>query len=255
MGPPDQLAGSRTGVYVGISSYDYSRLQMADPQYLDAYAGTGNAHSVAANRLSYTFDLRGPSVAIDTACSSSLVAVHLALQSLRSGEIDLAFAGGVNLLLRPELSITFSQARMMAADGRCKTFDAAADGYVRSEGGGIVLLKRLDDALRDGDPVLAVLHGSAVNQDGRSNGLTAPNGLAQQAVIRQALRDAGITAAEVDYVEAHGTGTPLGDPIEVHSLRAVLEEGNDAERRALGRGARRRRRSGREGVNAESRGS
>ncbi len=221
---PSQLAGSRTGVFVGISSYDYSRLQMSDPSYLDAYAGTGNAHSVAANRLSYTFDLRGPSVAVDTACSSSLVAVHMALQSLRSGESDLAFAAGVNLMLRPELSITFSQARMMAADGRCKTFDAAADGYVRGEGAGLVLLKRLEDARRDGDPVLAVIYGAAVNQDGRSNGLTAPNGLAQQAVIRQALQDAGISAAELTYVEAHGTGTPLGDPIEVHSLRAVLEE-------------------------------
>ena len=222
--PPSQLAGSRTGVFVGISGYDYSRLQMSDAQRIDAYAGTGNAHSVAANRLSYIFDFRGPSVAVDTACSSSLVSVHLALQSLRSGESDMALAGGVNLLLRPELTITFSQARMMAADGRCKTFDAAADGYVRGEGAGIVVLKRLDDALRDGDPVLAVLYGSAVNQDGRSNGLTAPNGHAQQAVIRQALQNAGVEAADLDYVEAHGTGTPLGDPIEVQSLRAVLEE-------------------------------
>src|SRR5690606_16764539 len=138
---PSQLAGSRTGVFVGISSYDYSRLQMSDPQHIDAYAGTGNAHSVAANRLSYILDLRGPSMAVDTACSSSLVSVHLAAQSLRSGESDLALAGGVNLLLGPELTITFSQARMMAADGRCKTFDAAADGYVRGEGAGIVVMK------------------------------------------------------------------------------------------------------------------
>ena len=220
---PQRLAGSRTGVFVGISSYDYSRLQFSDPAQIDAYAGTGNAHSVAANRLSYLLDLAGPSMAIDTACSSSLVAVHLAVQSLRSGESDMALAGGVNVMLTPELTITFSQARMMAADGRCKTFDARADGYVRGEGAGIVVLKRLADALRDGDNVLAVVRGSAVNQDGRSNGLTAPRGPAQQAVIRQALADAGVRPAQLSYVEAHGTGTPLGDPIEVQSLRAVLE--------------------------------
>jgi acyl transferase domain-containing protein len=167
---PDDLAGSRTGVFVGISSYDYSRLQFSSPYIVDAYAGTGNAHSVAANRLSYVLDLQGPSMAIDTACSSSLVAVHQAIRSLRSGETDMALAGGVNLLLSPELTIAFSQARMMAADGRCKTFDAQADGYVRGEGCGVVVLKRLSDALQDGDQVLAVLLGSAVNQDGRSNG-------------------------------------------------------------------------------------
>jgi amino acid adenylation domain-containing protein/thioester reductase-like protein len=221
--PPDTLAGSQTGVYVGISSYDYSRLQFAEPAHVDAYAGTGNAHSIAANRLSYLLDLRGPSMAIDTACSSSLVAVHLAMQSLRSGESDLALAGGVNLLLSPELTITFSQARMMAADGRCKSFDARADGYVRSEGCGVVVLKRLSDAQRDGDTILAVLRGSAVNQDGRSNGLTAPNGLAQQQVIRRALTNAGVTADQIDYVEAHGTGTSLGDPIEIQALRAVFD--------------------------------
>ncbi len=225
---PDRLAGSRTGVFVGISSYDYSRIQFSDPAGLDAYAGTGNAHSIAANRLSYTFDLRGPSMAIDTACSSSLVAVHLAMQSLRRGDADLALAGGVNLILSPELTITFSQARMMAPDGRCKTFDARADGYVRGEGCGIVVLKRLSDALRDGDNILALLRGSAVNQDGRTNGLTAPNGPSQQAVIRQALQDAGVQPAQIGYVEAHGTGTPLGDPIEIDSLRRVLEDGRPA---------------------------
>jgi len=232
--PPGGLAGSRTGVFVGISSYDYSRLQFSDPRHIDAYAGTGNAHSVAANRLSYLLDFRGPSLAVDTACSSSLVAAHLAVQSLRSGESDLALAGGVNLLLSPELTITFSQARMMAADGRCKTFDARADGYVRGEGAGVVVLKRLSDALRDGDNVLAVLRGSAVNQDGRSNGLTAPHGPSQQAVIRRALADAGVSPADLSYVEAHGTGTPLGDPIEVQSLRAVLEGDEAPERCYLG---------------------
>ncbi|HSM56063.1 MAG TPA: amino acid adenylation domain-containing protein [Candidatus Sulfomarinibacteraceae bacterium] len=231
--PPRRLAGSRTGVFVGISSYDYSRLQFSDPAHIDAYAGTGNAHSVAANRLSYILDLKGPSMAIDTACSSSLVAVHLAVQSLRSGESDLALAGGVNLLLSPELTITFSQARMMAADGRCKTFDTRADGYVRGEGAGVVVLKRLSDARRDGDRILAVVRGSAINQDGRSNGLTAPHGPSQQAVIRQALADAGAAPADLSYVEAHGTGTPLGDPIEVQALRAVLEADDEAPARCL----------------------
>jgi amino acid adenylation domain-containing protein/thioester reductase-like protein len=223
---PEQLAGSATGVFVGISSSDYSHLQFSRPDLIDAYAGTGNAHSLAANRLSYLLNLHGPSMAIDTACSSSLVATHLAMNSLRNGEADLALAGGVNVLLSPDLTITFSQARMMASDGRCKTFDARADGYVRAEGCGMVVLKRLSDAQRDGDPVLAVLRGSAVNQDGRSNGLTAPNGLAQQAVIRQALARAGVKAADISYVEAHGTGTSLGDPIEIHSLQAVLDDGS-----------------------------
>jgi amino acid adenylation domain-containing protein/thioester reductase-like protein len=221
---PGKLAGSLTGVFIGISTTDYSWLQYSDPNRIDAYAGTGNAHSIAANRLSYLLDLRGPSVALDTACSSSLVAIHLACQSLQTGESNLALAGGVNLLLSPELTVTFSQARMMASDGRCKTFDARADGYVRGEGCGVVVLKRLSDALRDGDNILAVVRGSAVNHDGRSNGLTAPNGLSQQAVIRQALQNAGVAPAQLNYIEAHGTGTSLGDPIEIHSLRAVVEE-------------------------------
>ncbi|MFL7871902.1 MAG: condensation domain-containing protein, partial [Anaerolineales bacterium] len=219
---------------VGISSYDYSRLQFDDPEMIDAYAGTGNAHSIAANRLSYVFDLRGPSMAVDTACSSSLVAAHLACQSLRSGESDLALAGGVNLILTPELTITFSQARMLSPDGHCKTFDAGANGYVRGEGCGVVVLKRLSDALRDGDNILALIRGSAVNQDGRSNGLTAPNGLAQQDVIRYALADAQVSPQQIGYVEAHGTGTPLGDPIEIASLRAVLEEGGATSRVLVG---------------------
>ncbi len=220
---PRSLAGSRTGVFIGISNFDYSRLQFDDPDRIDAYAGTGNAHSIAANRISYLFDLRGPSMAVDTACSSSLVAAHLACQSLRNNESDLALAGGVNLILTPELTITFSQARMLAPDGRCKTFDARADGYVRGEGCGVVVLKRLSDAMRDGDNILALMRGSAVNQDGRSNWLTAPNGLAQQAVIREALSNAGVAPHQISYVEAHGTGTPLGDPIEMTALRAVLD--------------------------------
>ncbi len=232
--PPQSLAGTRTGVFVGISSYDYSRLQFEDPEMIDAYAGTGNAHSIAANRLSYIFDLRGPSMAVDTACSSSLVAAHLACQSLRNGETDLGLVGGVNLILTPELTITFSQARMLSPDGRCKTFDANADGYVRGEGCGIVVLKRLSDTLRDGDNILALIRGSAVNQDGRSNGLTAPNGLAQQDVIRYALADAGVAPYQIGYVEAHGTGTPLGDPIEISSLRAVLDNGDSNGRVLVG---------------------
>ena len=225
---PSELAGSKTGVFVGISSFDYSNFQFSDYNALDIYAGTGNAHSIAANRLSYTLDLRGPSMAVDTACSSSLVAVHLACQSLKQGESNVAIAGGVNLLLTPEATIFFSQGRAMASDGRCKTFDAAADGYVRGEGCGIVILKRLSDAVRDGDPILATIKGSAINQDGRSNGLTAPNGPSQEAVIREALTQANTLPQQIDYVEAHGTGTPLGDPIELHSLSHVLDNGRSS---------------------------
>ncbi|QSQ17526.1 non-ribosomal peptide synthetase/type I polyketide synthase [Myxococcus landrumensis] len=227
---PRSLQGSRTGVFVGISTQDYSRHQFSDPSLLDAYAGTGNAHSIAANRLSYLLGLRGPSMAVDTACSSSLVAIHLARQSLRAHECDLALAGGVNAILSPELTIAFSQAGMMASDGRCKTFDASADGYVRSEGCGVIVLKRLKDALASGDPILAVLRGSAVNHDGQSNGLTAPSGVAQQDVIRQALHQARLAPASIGYVEAHGTGTKLGDPIEVDALQAVLSQERDASR-------------------------
>ena len=232
--PPNKLAGSQTGVFVGISNNDYSRFQCQEYTNIDAYTGTGNALSIAANRLSYVFDLRGPSLAVDTACSSSLVSVHLACQSLQNQECNQALAGGVNLILSPELTITFSQAKMMAADGRCKTFDADADGYVRSEGCGLVLLKRLADAQRDGDNILAIIKGSAINQDGRSNGLTAPNGLSQQAVIRQALSNAGVTPSQLSYVETHGTGTALGDPIEVESLKAVLQDQSGNQLCALG---------------------
>lgn len=225
-----QLAGSQTGVFIGISNYDYSRLQFNDPiAATNAYSGTGNAFSIAANRLSYLLDLRGPSWAVDTACSSSLVAVHQACQSLRSGECHLALAGGVNLILTPELTITFSKSGMIAPDGRCKTFDTKADGYVRGEGSGVVVLKRIFDAQRDGDNILAVIRGSAVNSDGRSNGLTAPNGLSQQAVIRQALENAQVQPAQISYVETHGTGTSLGDPIELNSIKDVLMQGRALE--------------------------
>src|ERR1700744_3777070 len=224
---PEKLLGSSTGVFLGIASNDYAQLQMqfGDPATIDAYLATGTCHSVAAGRLSYTLGLQGPSLAIDTACSSSLVAVHLACQSLRLGECRMALAGGVNVILAPELLINFSRSHMMAADGRCNAFDAAADGFVRGEGCGVVTLKRLRDAQADGDNILAVVRGSAVNQDGRSSGLTVPNGSAQQDVIRAALRNGGVSPHEVGYIETHGTGTALGDPIEVNALNAVYGEG------------------------------
>jgi acyl transferase domain-containing protein/surfactin synthase thioesterase subunit len=228
---PEKLARTNTGVFIGISSNDYQQLLQGSSTSGNAYIGTGNAFSIAANRISYLFDFRGPSMAIDTACSSSLVAIHLACQSLRSGESHLALAGGVNLLLCPELTIIFSQAQMMAPDGRCKTFDAKANGYVRGEGCGIVVLKRLKDALRDNDRIIALIAGSAINQDGRSNGLTAPNGPSQEAVIRQALANAGVAPSEISYVELHGTGTSLGDPIEAEALGTVLAVGRPPSNR------------------------
>ena len=229
---PDRLTGTKTGVFVGLSSADYAQLQMkgGDAAKIDAYFGTGNSPSVAAGRLSYSLGLQGPSMAVDTACSSSLVAVHLACQSLRTGESRLALAGGVNLILAPEAHINFSRARMLARDGRCKTFDAAADGYVRGEGAGVVVLKRLSNALADGDRVLALVRGSAVNQDGKSSGLTVPNGPAQQTLLRDALASAGVAPRDVSYIEAHGTGTSLGDPIEMHSLAAVFGAGRTSDR-------------------------
>ena len=222
---PAGLAGTRAGIYLGIANGDYGRALFAHPASIDPYFSTGTAFSIASGRLSYFLGVHGPAVSVDTACSSSLVSVHLACQGLRLGECDLALAGGVNLMLTPELNVNFSKAGMMARDGRCKTFDAAGDGYVRGEGGAMLVLRRLRDALAEGDRVLAVIRGSAINQDGRSNGLTAPNGPAQEAVIRDALQSAGVSPAQVGYVEAHGTGTPLGDPIEVNALGAVLAEG------------------------------
>jgi acyl transferase domain-containing protein len=224
---PARLAGSRTGVYVGIFLDDYAKLQMrfGEPSGLNAYTGTGNTFSVAAGRIAYTLGVHGPCLALDTACSSSLVTVHLACQSLRSGESDMALAGGVNLILSPDSSIFLCKVKALSPDGRCKTFDAAADGYARSEGCGVVVLKRLKDALAQHDNVLAVIRGSAVNHDGASSGLTVPNGQAQVAVIREALAAGGILPEQVSYIEAHGTGTALGDPIEVKALATVFGPG------------------------------
>ncbi len=218
---PTTLQGSPTGVFIGMMGQDYARLSAGAMAPIDAYTGTGNLMSVAAGRIAYVLGCQGPTLTVDTACSSSLVTVHLACQSLRQAECDLALAGGVNLLLTPHHSVMQSRARMLSPDGRCKSFDAAADGMSRGEGCGIVVLKRLADAVADGDSVLAVIRGSAVNHDGRSSGLTVPSGPAQERVIRQALDNGGIGAAQVSYVEAHGSGTVLGDPIEVEALGAV----------------------------------
>jgi acyl transferase domain-containing protein/acyl carrier protein len=221
---PDQLLGTATGVYLGLSTHDYAEIlgDAPDTGWIDAHTSLGNSAAVAAGRIAYTLGLQGPALVVDTACSSSLVALHLACRALRAGDIPLAVAGGINLTLRPELTIGFSKAHMLAADGRCKTFDAAADGYVRGEGYGVVVLKRLSDAVAAGDRIHGVIRGSAVNQDGRSNGLTAPNGPAQAAVIRAALADAQVDAKDVSYIEAHGTGTALGDPIEARALSEVF---------------------------------
>jgi acyl transferase domain-containing protein/NADPH:quinone reductase-like Zn-dependent oxidoreductase/acyl carrier protein len=228
--PPSQIAQTKTGVYVGAIGSDYALLQCKDPHGMDVFTGTGSSHAILANRLSYFLNLNGPSIALDTACSSSLVTVHLACQSLRRREADLALAGGVNLVLGPEMTLALTKAHMMAPDGRCKAFDAAADGYVRGEGCGLVVLKRLGDALASGDRILALLRGTAVNHDGRSNGLSAPNGPAQEAVIRAALADGGLAPGDISYVETHGTGTRLGDPIEIEALRAALGDGRPADR-------------------------
>jgi len=222
---PERMCGTATGVFVGIGGTDYSKIPAQFEDYyqqIDAHVGTGNALSIASNRVSYILDLRGPSLSVDTACSSGLLGVHLAVQSLRSRECDAALAGGVNLILSPETTIAFSKARMLSPDGHCRPFDAGANGYVRGEGCGMIVLKRLTDAVRDGDRVRAVIRGTAANQDGRTSGITAPSGRAQQAVIRAALAQAGLTADRVSYIEAHGTGTPLGDPIETQALVEVF---------------------------------
>jgi acyl transferase domain-containing protein/acyl carrier protein len=220
---PDLLKGSRTGVFVGLSTLDYQRLCFAqEPDKLDGYAATGNMASTAAGRLSYVLGLQGPCMAVDTACSSSLCAVHLGCQSLRQGESDLALCGGVNVILSPLNSYLMARLQALSKDGRCKTFDASANGYVRGEGCGVIALKRLGDAQRDGDRILALIRGSAVNQDGRSTGLTTPNVLSQEALLRQVLASARLSPEDIDYIESHGTGTSLGDPIEVDALRSVL---------------------------------
>jgi myxalamid-type polyketide synthase MxaE and MxaD len=233
--PPRRLGGSKAGVYVGVhnQSSDYLLLQCQRPAALDTYSGTGTSHNVLAGRVSYLLDLRGPSLVVDTGCSSSLVALYLALQSLRSRECDLAIVGGVNLLLAPYSTMYMSRASLMSPTGACRTFDATADGFVRGEGAGALVLKRLGDAQAHGDPVLAVVRGAAVNQDGRSNGLTAPSGTAQQEVIRQALANAGIPPDRISYVEAHGTGTTLGDPIEIEALVKTVGKRVDGAGRCL----------------------
>jgi acyl transferase domain-containing protein len=231
--PPGKVAQTKTGVFAGVIGSDYALLQAKNQEDMDVFSGTGLSHAILANRLSYLLNLNGPSMTLDTACSSSLVAVHLACQSLRRRESDMALAGGVNLILTPEMTLALTKAHMMAADGRCKAFDAAANGYVRSEGCGVVVLKRFSDALADGDRIEAVIRGTAVNHQGRSNGLSAPNGPAQEAVIRAALTDAALSPTDISYVEAHGTGTRLGDPIEIEALREVLGAGRSADQPLL----------------------
>ncbi|MBI4995540.1 MAG: acyltransferase domain-containing protein, partial [Rhodocyclales bacterium] len=218
----EQLRGSRAGVFIASYHNDYAQLQYSDVDAIDLRTLTGTLHSVLANRLSYFLDLRGPSISIDTACSSSLVATHLACQSLRHGESDIAIAGGVSVIIAPELLVSMSKVGFMAPDGRCKTFDASADGFGRGEGCGIVVLKRLSDAIADGDRVLAVVRGSAVNQDGHSTLLAAPSGPAQQALIEEALAGAQLDAGRIGLMETHGTGTALGDPIEVEAIAATI---------------------------------
>jgi acyl transferase domain-containing protein len=232
---PDGLMAQPVGIFIGAAAPDYFQLMLRrnDPAAIDAYMASGGALSVIAGRLAYFLGTQGPAVVVDTACSSSLVAIHQACRSLRQRESRLAIAGGVGVILLPELTVNFSQARMLSPDGRCKTFDAAADGYVRGEGCGLVLLKRLSDALAEGDRVMAVIRGSAVNQDGRSSGLTVPNGVAQETVIAAALEDARLAPGDIDYVEAHGTGTSLGDPIEALAIARALGTERDPKRPVL----------------------
>ncbi|MFF6994951.1 beta-ketoacyl synthase N-terminal-like domain-containing protein [Streptomyces sp. NPDC008313] len=225
----DRLRGSATGVFVGMNSSDHAQHVGSHLQDVDLYYGTGNSFAGASGRLSYFLGLTGPSMAVDTACSSSLTAVHLAMQSLRQGESDLAVAGGVNVILSPVIPVSVSAGGALSPSGHCRTFDEAADGYLRGEGSGAVVLKRLSTALADGDRIYAVLPGSAVNQDGASSGLTVPNGSAQRALIQQALEQAGLTGPEVGYAEAHGTGTPLGDPIELRALAQALRPGGTGD--------------------------
>ncbi len=232
---PDGLRGSRTGVYGGFMASDYQAVMAAaaDDPSTNIYRSTGIAASTAIGRIAFALGLEGPAIAVDTACSSSLVALHQAAAALRAGEADLALAGGVNAILRWQPTQIFTDAGMLAADGRCKTFDEAADGYVRGEGCGMVVLKRLADAEKAGDRILAVVLGSAVNQDGASAGLSVPNGPAQERVIEEALARAGVEASSVDYLEAHGTGTELGDPVEVQAAAAVYGRGRSPDRPLL----------------------
>ncbi|MEO1560172.1 MAG: polyketide synthase, partial [Cyanobacteria bacterium J06632_19] len=228
---PNELKDSQTGVFLGIGQNDYAqfKLNSANIEGINPYDASGNGFCFASGRLSYFLGFNGPCLAIDTACSSSLVAVHLACQSLRLGECNLALAGGVQLILSPVVTTALCQMKALSPDGRCKTFDASADGYGRGEGCGVVVLKRLSDAVRDGDNILATIRGSAVNHDGPSSGLTVPNKLAQETLIQQALETAKVEASEVSYIEAHGTGTSLGDPIEIRALAKVFQKSHSPE--------------------------
>lgn len=229
-----ELAGSNTGVFIGISQNDYSRICIKSTENDSPYLGTGSAMSIAANRLSYFYDLKGPSIALDTACSSSLVAVHQAVNSIRRGESDLAIVGGVNLNLTTDIYHSLAKANMLASDNRCKVFDSSADGYVRSEGCGFVILKPLSKALDNKDCIQALIKGSAIEQDGRSNGLSAPNRLAQQNVIRKALSDAQLLPGDLSFIETHGTGTKLGDPIEVEAISEVYGKSGNKQKLLIG---------------------
>lgn len=226
---PSSLLGTNTGVFVGMAPGDYQSLLINSSERIDveSHIVTGLALNAAAGRLSYTFGLQGPAVTLDTACSSSLVSIHLACDSLRNKACDMALAAGVNVIISPDPYIFLSRIRALAFNSHCKTFDKNADGYARGEGCGVILLKRLSDAQKDGDNILALINGSAVNQDGRSNSFTAPNGILQEALLKKALDNAGINPADVSYIEAHGTGTPLGDPIEVQALSNIFKEKRD----------------------------
>ncbi|BBM82279.1 type I polyketide synthase [Candidatus Uabimicrobium amorphum] len=224
--PPKKIRGTDVGIFIGISSWDYSQLHMPLSSTINEHSLTGNALSIAANRISYLLDLHGPSMAIDTACSSSLTAIHIACQNLRNAECSMAIAGGVNVILSGSFHHALQHKNMLSPHFKCQTFSAEADGYVRGEGCGMVVLKRLDDAIRHQDNILAVIRGSAVNQDGQSNGLTAPNPHSQQHVVNRALRFANIRAQDIDYIETHGTGTPLGDPIEINALHEIYQQRN-----------------------------
>lgn len=225
---PEQA--KQTGVFVGLSAHDYELLaaERNQDKNFDVYHAIGNSSAMAAGRLAYFFGFNGPAISIDTACSSSLLAIQQACESLHQADCRLALAGGVNLMLAPDLTIAFSKSGMLAADGHCKTFDADADGYVRSEGCGLVLLKPLTDAIQDRDQIFAVIKGTGVNQDGASNGITAPNGLAQQALMKQTLIKANVKASDISVLEAHGTGTPLGDPVEIESVAEIYSQGRTA---------------------------